>query len=374
MIYLDYAANTPADPAVLAAFCETESRFPANPNARHPLGRAARAELARITDSIAALLGVGPENVIYTSGATESNNLAVKGLVQANPTGGRHILTTPLEHPSVRGALAWLEGQGYQVEELPLCSDGMVDLTRLPGLVREDTVLATVCAVDSETGVVQPVREMGELLRQFPNCRFHVDAVQAVGKLDLSFAGADTVSIAPHKFYGLNGSGLLLKRSCVPLAPQIHGGASATDARSGTPALALAAATEATLSLALAHQKERLERVAALNARLREKLSSRPQVRVNSPADASPYILNLSVRNVLGTVLQREMGKRGVCVSVRSACARNGEPSRAVLALTGDRRNALSSWRVSLSHLTTETELDGFLQALDDCCRALGAG
>ncbi|MCD7760447.1 MAG: aminotransferase class V-fold PLP-dependent enzyme, partial [Clostridiales bacterium] len=219
MIYLDYAANTPADPAVLAAFCETESRFSANPNARHPLGRAARAELARITDSVAVLLGVGPENVIYTSGATESNNLAVKGLVQANPSGGRHILTTPLEHPSVRGALSWLEGQGYQVEELPLCSDGRVDLSRLPGLVREDTVLATVCAVDSETGVVQPVREMGELLRRFPNCRFHVDAVQAVGKLDLSFAGADTVSIAPHKFYGLNGSGLLLKRGCVPLAP-----------------------------------------------------------------------------------------------------------------------------------------------------------
>lgn len=259
------------------------------------------------------------------------------------------------------------------MEELPLCPDGRVDLSRLPGLVREDTVLATVCAVDSETGVVQPVREMGELLRQFPNCRFHVDAVQAVGKLDLSFAGADTVSIAPHKFYGLNGSGLLLKRGCVPLAPQIHGGASATDVRSGTPALALAAATEAALSLALAHQTERLERVSALNARLREELSRRPQVRVNSPANTSPYILNLSVRNVLGTVLQRELGKRGVCVSVRSACARNGEPSRAVLALTGDRRNALSSWRVSLSHLTTEQELDGFLQALDDCCRSLGA-
>ncbi|MCD8382647.1 MAG: cysteine desulfurase [Clostridiales bacterium] len=374
MIYLDYAANTPADPAVLAAFCETEARFPANPNARHPMGRAARAELARITGSVAALLDVGPGDVIYTSGASESNNLAVKGLVQANPSGGRHILTTPLEHPSVRGALTWLEGQGYQVEELPLCPDGKVDLAQLPDLVREDTVLATVCAVDSETGVVQPIREMGELLRQFPGCRFHVDAVQAVGKLDLSFAGADTVSIAPHKFYGLNGSGLLLKRGCVPLAPQIHGGASATEARSGTPALALAAATETALSLALSHREERLGRVAALNTRLREALSRRPQVRINSPADASPYILNLSVRGVLGTVLQREMGKRGVCVSVRSACARNGEPSGAVMALTGDQRNALSSWRVSLSHLTTEAELDGFLQALDDCCRELGAG
>ena len=371
MIYLDYSANTPADPAVLAAFCETERAYPGNPNSAHPAGQAARAELARATGSIAWMLGVRPGEIIYTSGASESNNLAVKGIVQAAGRPGGHIISTALEHASVKGALAALQRQGFQVDLVGITPEGTADLDQLRALLREDTLLVSVCAVDSELGAVQPIRQIAELLRDYPSCRLHVDATQAAGKVPLVMDGVDTMSLSPHKFYGLNGSGLLIKRRGVALEPQIHGGASVTPYRSGTPALALAVSAEKALELALTNQQDRVRHVGALNRRLREALLRYPQVRINSPAGAVPHLLNLSVRGVKGTVFQRALGQRDVCVSVRSACSSDGAPSPAVLAVSGDRRNALSSWRISLSHLTSEEELAGFLRAFDDCCRAL---
>lgn len=371
MIYLDYAANTPADPAVLAAFCETEGAYPGNPNAAHQAGQAARQELARATEAIAALLGVHPGEIIYTSGASESNNLAVKGIAQGAGGQGRHIITSVLEHPSVDGAAAALRDQGWEIDQVGVTRDGTVDLEQLRSLLRRDTVLVAVCAVDSELGAVQPIRQIGQLLKDYPNCRLHVDATQAVGKIPLTLEGVDTMSLSPHKFYGLNGSGLLWKRRGLELVPQIHGGAGATRYRSGTPALALAVSAEKALDLALTNQARRTETVRGLNRRLRQALAACPQVRLNSPAEGAPHILNLSVDGVKGTVFQRELSQRGICVSVRSACSGEGSPSKAVLALSGDRRRALSSWRISLSHLTTQAELDRFLQVFFQCLETL---
>lgn len=231
MIYLDYSANTPADPAVLDAFCETERRYFGNPNSTHPAGRAAQAEMARVTDGIAALLGVLPEEIIYTSGASESNNLALKGIVQASRHVGKHIISTALEHSSVGGALSALQQQGCEVDLVDIRWDGTIDLEHLRELLRRDTVLVAVCAVDSELGTVQPIREIADLLKDYPNCRLHVDATQAVGKAELVLGGVDTMSIAPHKFYGLNGSGLLIKKKDLVIKPQIHGGGSTTPYR-----------------------------------------------------------------------------------------------------------------------------------------------
>ncbi|MGM9638781.1 MAG: cysteine desulfurase family protein [Butyricicoccaceae bacterium] len=374
MIYLDYSANTPADPAVLETFCRTEQACIGNPNASHCAGQAARAEMARVTDDIAAMLGVQPGEIIYTSGASESNNLAVKGIAQAARHRGRHIISTALEHASVGGALTALQQQGWEVDLVRVGTDGRVDLEQLAELLRDDTVLVAVSAVDSELGTVQPVAEIARLLAGRPNCRLHVDAVQAVGKIPWSLCGADTVSIAPHKFYGLNGSGLLLKRQDLVIEPQIHGGGSTTPYRSGTPALALAAAAETALRLALEEQPARTEQVRRLNARLRRALAGYPAVRINSPADAVPHILNLSVRGVRGTAFQQALSRQGVCVSVKSACAAEGTPSRAVMAVSRDRKNALSSWRISLSHLTTDGELDAFLEIFDGIYRELAAG
>lgn len=371
MIYLDYSANTPVDTAVLEAFCQTERVFIGNPNSTHPAGQAAQAEMARVTDSIAELLGVDPAEIIYTSGASESNNLAIKGIVQASRHIGRHIISTALEHSSVGGTLSALQWQDCEIDLVEIKRDGTVNLEQLRDLLRKDTVLVSVCAVDSELGTVQPVREIAEILKEFPNCRLHVDATQAVGKTDLVLDGVDTMSIAPHKFYGLNGSGLLLKKKDLVIEPQIHGGASTTIYRSGTPALALAVSVEKALRLAQENQEKRIAHVKTLNRYLREELVKYPAVRLNSPENAVPHILNLSVRGVKGTVFQRELGKRGVCVSVKSACSTEGTPSKAVFAVSRDRKNALSSWRISLSHLTTWEELQKFLRIFDSCYKEL---
>ena len=367
MIYLDYSANTPADPAVLDAFYQTERRYIGNPNSTHPAGQAARAEMARVTDSIAALLGVLPQEIIYTSGASESNNLALKGIVQASRHMGKHIVSTALEHSSVGGALSALQQQGCEIDLVDIRQDGTLDLEQLRELLRKDTVLVAVCAVDSELGTVQPIREIADILKDYPNCRLHVDATQAVGKTELVLDGVDTMSIAPHKFYGLNGSGLLVKKKHLVIEPQIHGGGSTTPYRSGTPALGLAVSIETALRLALQGQNERVAQIAALNRRLRTELGKYPAVRFNSPENAVPHILNLSVSGVKGTMFQRELGKHGVCVSVKSACSTEGTPSKAVYAVSRDRKNALSSWRISLSHLTTEAEITEFLQIFDRC-------
>ena len=367
MIYLDYSANTPADPAVLDAFVRTETAFIGNPNSTHPAGQAARAELAAATEKIAALLGANPAEVIYTSGASEANNLAVKGIAHVSRHVGKHIISTPLEHASLSGCLNWLQDRGWEIDLLDVGRDGRIDLEQLRDLLRRDTVLVAVSWVDSELGTVQPIGEIVEILRDYPDCRLHVDATQAVGKIPVSFAGIDTMSLAPHKFYGLNGSGILLKRRGVELEPLIHGGAGATDYRSGTPTLALAVAAAQALEMAVEELEARVEIVRAHNARLRAELRKYPAVRINSPAGAVPHILNLSVGGVKATAFQRALSERGACVSVKSACSTEGTPSKAVQAVTGDRKNALSSWRISLSHRTTDAELEEFMQIFDAC-------
>jgi cysteine desulfurase len=371
MLYFDYSAHTPADPAVLVRYCEAVDKFPGNPNSAHQAGAAAKAEMDRVLDAMGRLLAVPDMDLICTSGASEANNTAIKGLARASRHQGKHILSTALEHASVSGCLTHLQEQGYEIDLVPIRQDGTLDLEELQALLRKDTVLVAISAVDSELGTVQPIEEIVQILHQFPNCRLHVDATQAVGKIPVSLAQADTVSLSPHKFYGLTGTGLLLKRKGLVLEPLIHGGASTTIYRSGTPDLAGAAAMECALNLALSQLDSRLETVAAANRFLREKLSAYPLVRINSPQNAIPHILNVSVQGVPGGKFQKALSDLGICVSVKSACSVAGTPSRAVYAVSHDRKNALCSWRISLSHRTTHQELEGFLAAFDQCYDAL---
>ena len=373
MIYLDYSANTPADPRVLDRFCTVERSCIGNANSHHQAGAAAKAEIDAATIKIASLLGVQPAEVIYTSGASESNNFALKGLARLSRHLGKHIISTPLEHSSVSGTLTALQEQGCEIDLVDIQRDGTIDLEHLKDLLRPDTIAVAVTLVDSELGVVQPVDKIADILKDYPNCHLHVDATQAVGKIPVSFEGVDTMSLTAHKFYGLNGIGLLLKRRNLALEPLIHGGESTTIYRSGTPTVALASSLASALELAVNELPERAAHVQKLNAELRAALSRRPDVRINSPEHAIPHILNLSVQNVKGTVFQRELDAHGVCVSVKSACSSDGLPSRAVFAVSRDRRNALSSWRISLSHLTTEAEIQEFLQVFDVCCQQLTA-
>ena len=371
MVYLDYSANTPADEEVLQRFCDIERRCPGNANSHHQAGAAAKAVIDEATQSIARCLQVQPAEIIYTSGASEANNFAIKSLARLERHHGKHIISTPLEHSSVSGSLTALQEQGYEIDLLDVKQDGTVDLDHLRELLRPDTILVAVTAVDSELGVVQPVAEIASILKEFPHCHLHVDATQAVGKCPVSFEGIDTMSLTAHKFYGLNGIGVLVKRRGLALEPLIHGGESTTIYRSGTPTVALAGSLALALDKAVTELPARAAAIRKLNDHLRAELSQYPKVRINSPANAVPHILNLSVKDVKGTVFQRELDARGVCVSVKSACSSDGLPSRAVFAVSRDRRNALSSWRISLSHLTTEVELSEFLQAFDACYHTL---
>ncbi|HWT74625.1 MAG TPA: cysteine desulfurase family protein [Mobilitalea sp.] len=367
MIYLDYAANTPVDPEVMNCFVEISNKYIANPNSSHLLGREAKEELDRITEHIAGLLGVNASEIIYTSGASEANNLAVKGLVQAYKNNGKHIISTCLEHPSVSGALTYLQTLGYETDLVDITKDGLVDLEHLKELLRNDTVLVSICSVDSELGVRQPVEEIAKLLEAYPNCFFHTDATQAIGKVPVNAKLSDCMTFTPHKFFGLNGCGILVKKDSVVLNPLIHGGTSTTIYRSGTPALGLAASIDKALDISLAHQKDRYDKVKAMNVYLKQRLLGYKKVRINSTDYSIPHILNLSVQGIKGGQFQEALEQECICVSVKSACSVPGSPSRPVYAVSKDKKNAMCSWRISLSYLTTEEELDIFMKAFERC-------
>lgn len=374
MIYLDYSANTPADPAVLARFVETEGQYIGNPNSKHNAGKAANVLLDEVTVAIAEKLNVKPSEIIYTSGASEANNLAIKGIARASRHIGKHIISTPLEHMSVSAPLTYLQEQGYEIDLVDIGRDGGIDLEHLRDLIRSDTVLLAVCAVDSELGTVQPIKEIADILRDYPDCKLHVDMTQAVGKTDIILEGVDTAAFSAHKFYGLNGNGFLFKKESLVIEPLFHGGVSNTLYRSGTPTLALAAALDTALGLALSEREERVKAVQAHNGFLRKALSTYTGVRINSTENAVPHILNVSVKGVKGSEFQRALDERGVCVSVKSACSVEGTPSRAVFAVSRDRKTALSSWRISLSHLTTDEEIKEFMKIFDECYKELVNG
>lgn len=371
MVYLDYSANTPVEPLVLSRFLEAEGSFIGNPNSKHCAGLKANAALNAATESIAGVLKVKPSEIIYTSGASEANNLAIKGVARTSRHVGKHIISTPLEHASVSAPLTYLQEQGYEIDLVDISRSGIIDTEHLKELLRKDTVLVAVSAVDSELGTVQPIGEIAEILKAFPSCRLHVDATQAVGKTGLILDGVDTAAFSAHKFYGMNASGFLFKKDSLILEPLIHGGTGQSLYRSGTPALAHALALEAALSLAVFEQPKRTQRVKELNRFLREQLSAYPGVRFNSPENAVPHILNIGVRGVKGSDFQKALDKAGVCVSVKSACSVEGTPSRAVYAVSRDKKNALSSWRISLSHLTTDAEIKEFLAAFNGCYKEL---
>jgi cysteine desulfurase len=371
MVYLDYSAHTPPDERVIDCFCRCERQYVGNANSAHSLGRAAHQKIDEITQSVADLLKVQPEEIIYTSGASEANNLAIKGIARSSRHIGKHIISTPLEHSSVSGCLTALQEQGYEIDLVDIKRDGTIDLEQLTELLRKDTIMVAVCAVDSELGTILPIDRIAEILKSFPNCCLHVDATQAVGKIPVCFDGVDTMSLAAHKFYGLNGSGILVKRKGLALEPLINGGASTTIYRSGTPTLALNAATECALRLAVDNLESRAKIVEENNRYLKTQLMTYKNVRINSPENSVPHILNVSVSGVKAKDFQSALDKRGICVSIKSACSVEGTPSRSVFAVSRDRKNALSSWRISFSHLTTRQELDEFLNAFEICYREL---
>lgn len=378
-IYLDYAANTPVDKSVLELYTNTALDFFGNPNSTHIEGKKAKKVVDNATKSIKSNLekfcNVEQDiEIIYTSGSSESNNLAIKGIAKTYRNYGKHIITTFLEHSSVSAPLTALKEQGYEIDIVQLDESGKVDLESLKELLRDDTILVSVCYVDSELGTLEPIEKIAQLVKKYPNCILHVDATQALGKIKINLRDVDLASFAPHKFYGINGSGVLLKKKDIILEPLIHGGSSTTIYRSGTPVTAEIVALDKALDIALSNLDNRFKYVNELNKYLRKKLSSYSKVRINSINEDNPYILNLSIDGVKAVDFKEELEKYNVCVSIKSACSTTLTPSRAVMAISKDRKRALSSWRISLSHLTTNEEIEEFINIFDVCYNKLTKG
>ncbi|MBQ9071625.1 MAG: cysteine desulfurase [Bacilli bacterium] len=371
MIYLDYSATTKTSDEVLDTFVKCSKEFIGNPNSLHELGVKSKNMIDSASKQIANLLNIKETEIIYTSGASESNNLAIKGICEKYKNRGKHIITTPLEHSSIYGPIDYLKLNGYSVDYVKLDSNGQVDLENLKKLIREDTILVSVCAVNSEIGILQPIEEIAKIVKEYPKCFFHSDMTQAIGKISVDISNIDLVSFSAHKFYGIKGVGVLVKKEKIELTPLIHGGKSTTIYRSGTPCLPLIVSISKALRLALENINNKEKYVNELNVYLKNKLKEYEMVKINSNDSCIPHILNISILGVKPETMLHSLESRNVYVSTQSACSDNNAKSKAVYALTNDERRANSSIRISLSHLTTKEELDDFITSFDKCYKEL---
>ncbi|MNS71348.1 Cysteine desulfurase [compost metagenome] len=349
----------------MKSFEDATVQYFANPNSTHQLGKKANEVIENSTQSILDMLKKNTnieENmeIIYTSSSSESNNLAIKGLARSYRENGKHIISTFLEHSSVSSPLTYLKEQGYEIDIVDINSDGKVDIEQFKSLIREDTVLVSISYVDSELGTIQPIQEISNIISKYQNCFLHVDCTQAIGKIPVNLNGVDLISFAPHKFYGLNGSGALIKRSDIVLEPLINGGNSTTIYRSGTPVIGQIVAMEKALELAFDNLYERLEYVTKLNNLVKDDFKNYSKIHINSFL-GNPFILNISIDGVKAIDFKQKLEEKNVYVSIKSACTTTLTPSRPVLAVYKDKKLALSSWRMSFSHLIEEEEIKEFL-------------
>lgn len=370
MVYLDYSATTPINQEVLESFNKASLNFIGNPNSLHKLGVDAKNLIDSATAQIADIMKVKPEEIIYTSGSSESNNTAIKGIALKYQNRGKHIITTKLEHSSVIAPITYLQNNGFDIDFVNLDSNGLVDLNHLRTLLRDDTILVSINSVNSEVGVLQPIDEIGKIIKEYPKCFFHVDMTQSVGKVNISLENVDLASFSAHKFYGPKGIGVLIKKEKVQIESLIHGGKSTTVYRSGTPALPLIVSLSKALRLAMNNINEKYDYIKILNDSLKSELSQYKDVFINSNNYSIPHILNLSIIGVKPETMLHALEEYDIYISTQSACS-SGGTSTAVMSITNDIERAKSSIRISLSSLTTTEEIDYFLDAFSKCYKHL---
>ncbi len=367
MVYFDFASNTPVDEEVLDEFYDASLKYYGNPNSTHKLGREANKKIEDSTASIAKLLKVEKEEIIYTSGATEANNLAIKGTCKKYIKNGKHIILSSLEHSSIIKSAIAMQNNGFEIDFIPVKENGLVNVEKLKDMIREDTILVSVVSVDSELGLVQPIEEIGELLKDYPNIYFHSDASQSIGKVDIDYSNVDLITISPHNFYGLNDIGILVKKKKVNLKPIFSGGISTTEYRSGTPNTAGIIACAFALKKALKQRKKRYKYVKELNKYILEFLKGFDKVHINTTEESIPFTINFSVKGVSSQRVVDILDKKGIYLSAKTSSLPKDIPSKLVFALTKDKSLAASSIRISLSHLNTISDVDEFIDAFDDC-------
>lgn len=375
MIYFDNSATTKPYKEVLDSFVTVSNEFFGNPSSIHSLGGRAEKLLSQARTQVANLVEVKPSEIFFTSGGTESNNLAIKGAALFHKNKGRHLILSSVEHPSVRGAMEQLQQYGFDISYLPVDSSGRVSVEDVKASIKKDTILVSIMQVNNEVGTIQPINEIGNLLKQYPGILFHVDAVQAIGKvpLDLYKNNVDLCSFSGHKFHGLKGTGALFVKEGVKLDPLFSGGNQEWKLRSGTENVAGAVAMAKALRLTMEKSKSGKVKMKSVISVLRDGLSRIEGLTINTPLENSaPHLLNFSIRGMKSEVLIHALEQKEIFLSTTSACSsKKKSPSKTLLAMGVPEDFADSAFRISLSYDNTEEEATAVITALEKAVNQL---
>lgn len=372
IIYLDNASTTIANSEVLDAYVKAKRLYFANPSSIHIPGQEASRMFEKAREQILSVLNVKDYELVFTSGATEANNLAIKGYCLKHKNRGKHIIVSNVEHPSVLECAKQLEEEfGFEVTYLPVNKSGVIEVDDLKNAIRKDTILVSLMAVNNEIGTINPIHDIHNLLSNYKTIAFHVDATQGIGKIELPLNEVDMFSFSGHKIHGLNSSGALIKRKNISLLPIMSGGGQEGNLRSGTNDVALAVSLAKAVRLENEKLGENYRKISAISAYLKEYLLSKKDLYELNSGD-NPYIVNFSTLTKKASVIVEALSSRGIMVSSVSACHAKEEPiSYVVKALGKSDELAHNTIRVSLSYENTLEDVKKFIKELENIIKEI---
>ena len=361
MIYLDYSATTPVIDEVLDSYVHVTKDFIGNANSIHSLGVRSKELLLKATKQISEILNCDINEIVYTSGASESNSTALKGVAFKHCKKGKHIVSSPLEHKSVLETLKYLEMCGFEVSYAKLMPNGQIDLKHLESLIRDDTILVSICAVNSEVGYKSPLKTIRQIInKKNSNVIFHSDMTQALGKTKVNLYDVDLASFSGHKVYAPKGIGILYKSKKVIIEPLIWGLTENAKFRGGTPPLPLIVSLAKAMRIMNENLDSNIKKVAQLNELLINGLND-DKIHINSNNLCVPHIVNLSLKSIRSETFVRALEKYEIYISTNSACS-SLESSTVLKSVTDDKTINTTSIRISLSHFTTKLEINEFIR------------
>ena len=368
VIYLDNAATTKADQDVIDSFVKVNQSLYFNPNSPHQAGLHAEQVLKQAKEEIDSVLNLNHlYHIVFTSGATESNNMALKGIAYRKRETANEIITSVLEHPSVLEVMRYLEEkQGFKLKYVDVKSDGKIDTEHLKSLMSDKVGLVTCMYVNNIMGQIQPIQDIVNILKDYPRAHLHVDAVQALGKVSMDLNGVDSLSLSGHKFNGLKGQGLLIIKNIQNIEPVVHGGGQEYGLRSGTVNLPMAVSMVKSIKLTMGRLDEARRKLNKMNQSVRTFLEEFRGVYINSPKDSAPQIINVSFPGVKGEVLVNAFSKHGVMISTTSACSsKRGKLNEVLLAMGVPDARIEGSIRISMGVHTTEEDIQRFKEVFE---------
>ncbi|WP_029188451.1 cysteine desulfurase family protein [Streptococcus suis] len=366
MIYFDNAATTQVYPEVLKTYTEVATKIWGNPSSLHNLGSQATRILEASRKQIAELLGKDRKEIFFTSGGTEGDNWVIKGVAFEKAHLGKHIIVSAIEHPAVKESALWLKTQGFEVDLAPVNAQGFVDVSALESLIRPDTTLVSIMAVNNEIGAIQPIQEISQLLADKPTISFHVDAVQAIGKVPTErylTERVDFASFSGHKFHSVRGVGFVYVKLGKKIAPLLTGGGQESDKRSTTENVAGIAATAKALRLTLDKATDSQKRLAAMKQILVDELNKYQDVTVFSGLeDFVPSIVTFGIKNIRGEVIVHAFEDHQIYISTTSACSsKAGKPAGTLIAMGVPQKLAQTAVRISLDDDNDMGQIEQFL-------------